>query len=375
MSRVCSSCLIDESTGVSIKENGICKYCALIDEHRDVIDAIGCKENILKQRINLFSDKGQYDCIVGLSGGKDSSYMVYRLKSNYNARVLTYTNDNGFLTPYAKENIEGIVRDFGVDHVWMRPGSDYLRAIYRSNLKKEGWPCSACVHMGESAIWTLAYEKKIPFIISGRTPEQILRRPDESCFLEDTSLVMSNLSPYDRERAVAFARRTMQRIHAEREWLLEDRHHWENAIYLHDLKIRDDFTPEYLYFFLYEPHDDLKIMEVLEKETSWRNKAKIGILSHLDCAAHDAAGYLFSRMNGYPFVSLETNALVRHGLMEREDASRHILKEKMDSSALPAESIRTLSQVSGIDPLILPLLPWLIKGERLLKGVLRKILK
>lgn len=375
MGRRCEKCLIRDDQGVLIEEDNVCEYCCVIGENRSIIDGIGDKEVILRDRLALFRDKGEYDCIVGLSGGKDSSYMVYRLKSHYHARVLAYTNDNGFLTRDAIDNIEGIVKDFGVDHVWMRPGKDYLREIYRSNLKKESWPCTACVHMGESAIWKLAYEKRIPFIISGRTPEQILRRPDSSFFKPGTSMIMNNLSPYDKHNVLLFADMIGRRIRSEREWLLKDKRFWSNEIYMKESTIPGDFAPEYLSFFLFEPHDDLGIMEVLEKETSWRNRSKIGILSHLDCEAHDAAGYLFHKKNGYPFVSLEASSLIRLGRMNEQEAEKIIRKEKKNASIAPMDSIRALSRVAGMHPLELFIMPDVIKVKRSLKKTIKSILK
>jgi hypothetical protein len=301
--------------------------------------------------------------------------MVYRLTSHYQAKVLAYTNDNGFLTRHAVENIQGIVEDFGVDHVWIRPGKDYLREIYRSNLKKECWPCTACVHMGESAIWKLAYEKRIPFIISGRTPEQILRRPDPTLFQPGTAIIMNNLSPYDKHNVLLFGDMIRKRIRSEREWLLKDTRYCSNEIYIKESTIPADWAPEYLSFFLYEPHDDIRIMNVLEKETSWRNRSNIGVLSHLDCEAHDAAGYLFNKRNGYPFVSLEASSLIRLGRMNKQEAEKVIRKEREDSSVAPMDSLKALSRVTGMDHRELLIMPGVVKVRRLLKGTFRNILK
>ncbi|MBN1637283.1 MAG: hypothetical protein JW920_12260, partial [Deltaproteobacteria bacterium] len=327
----CSRCLVDARYGVDIDSNGVCSYCRIIDGFSDVISRIGNEEDILRDRLRMFCDKGRYDCIVGLSGGKDSSYIIYTLKAKYDARVLAFTCDNGFLTDYARDNINGIVNDFGVDHIWVRPDEELRRALYANDLRKESWPCSACVHMGESAIWKLAYENKIPFIVSGRTPEQILRRPDRELFESQNSIIRDNFTAYNRDRVHAMASEVLQRIKMEKSWLLpgnNQRFGNSSSLYLEENFMgSDDFAPEYLYFFLYEKHEELKMMETLEQETNWRNPKKIGLLSHLDCSAHDAAGYLFYRMHGVPFVGLETSAMIRHNQLDREQGRKIMHKE------------------------------------------------
>ncbi len=375
---VCIRCLVDTRYGVGIDSSGVCSYCRIIDDFSGVISRIGNCEDILYERLSMFRETGRYDCIVGLSGGKDSSYIVYTLKTKYQARVLTFTCDNGFLTDYARDNINGIVSDFGVDHVWVQPDHGLRRALYASNLRKEGWPCSACVHMGESAIWKLAYENRIPFIISGRTPEQILRKPSREIFESDTSMILDNLSAYDKKRVEAIAMESLERIHLEKIWFLgagRDKFHESPGIYLEkEFSIPDDFTPEYLYFFLYEKHDELKMMETLERETRWRNPEKVGLLSHLDCTAHDATGYLYHRMHGVPFVGLETSAMIRHEHMSLEKGKEIIQKNIISSSSFPKDSFQSLSSVTCIPLQLIRSIPYMIKARRSFKRTLKKIL-
>ena len=52
------------------------------------------------------NSKGQYDCIVGVSGGVDSSYLLYLLKEKYKLNPLAVTLDNGWSTNIAVDNIK-----------------------------------------------------------------------------------------------------------------------------------------------------------------------------------------------------------------------------------------------------------------------------
>ena len=75
----------------------MCERCRIIERHRDVVCKIGKQENILVERLRSVRGQHKYDCVVGLSGGKDSSYIIHRLKNHYGANVLAFTCDNGFL--------------------------------------------------------------------------------------------------------------------------------------------------------------------------------------------------------------------------------------------------------------------------------------
>ncbi|MCK4826297.1 hypothetical protein KA005_61715, partial [bacterium] len=261
----CRKCLIDSDRySVEVDASGICFYCRTVENFSNLIRQIGKQEKLLRERLSLFRNKGQYDCLVGFSGGKDSSYIIYRLRSYYGARVLAYTCDNGFLNEYAKLNINSIVNEFDIDHVWVKPNSTILRNITAKNLMNEGWPCSACFHMLEASAWKLAYENRIPYIISGRTPEQILRRPDVGYFDSPNSLIANNFAPYDNNRAHEFAGRTLQRIEDNKKWLLPEQKLWPLAsedLYLRSsFSIPDDFAPVYLGFFLYEEPVFVKLL-------------------------------------------------------------------------------------------------------------------
>ena len=192
-------------------------------------------------------------------------------------------------------------------------------------------------------------------------------------------MIKNNFATYDKKRVHKLAVNTLQRIENEKNWLLPDHRLWADAsdqIYLKSsFSIPDDFAPEYLLFFFYEEHDELKIMDILERETGWQwgleNNAKF---SHHDCAAHDAAGYLYNRMIGVPFLSLETSASIRHNKITHTEASKLVEKERERLSVFPRDSILALSEVSGISPFSIWLLPLRIKAIGYLKNIIKRVL-
>lgn len=374
----CRKCLIESKYyGLEMDSYGVCSCCKIIDKFPNLISQIGKQEKILQERLSLFRNIGQYDCLVGLSGGKDSSYMIYRLKSYYGARVLAYTCDKGFLTEYAKKNIDAIVEEFGIDHIWVRPNDIVLRTMFARNLNNECWPCSACFLMSKASAWKLAYENRIPYIVSGRAPEQILRKPNTEFFESPYSLINDNLASYDKNRVHKLAVGALQEIEMAKKWLLPDKRLWQVAsddLYLKSsFSIPDDFAPEWLGFFLYEEHNESYIMNILERETSWEGPENRTPLSHYDCEAHDAAAYLYYRMHGTTFTGLEISALIRQNKLSLKEGQDILRDEVGRVSTYPRESILSLSEVSGIHPFNIRLLPKRIKARNYLKSKIKKL--
>ena len=375
----CARCAIEAGfEGVTFDSEGICSCCRTIDKHAATLAQIGQQEKLLEDRLARYRDVGKYDCLVGFSGGKDSSYVIYRLRSRYNARVLAFTWDNGFLTDYARENINRMIKEFELDHLWVRPKDPVLRSAYRESIRSDCWPCSACFYFAEASPWKLACDHRIPFIVNGRIPEQILRIPNDTSFESDDSIIADNLAPYDFARVKALAERTLRRLNRLRTWLVPDKDLWpvseENVCLNSDYVLPDDFAPELLAFFLYELHNESRIMDILEQQTTWVRPDSNTPLSHADCEAHDAAGWLYTRNTRRLFLNLEISALVRHNKLSREEAAKIIEKAQGEIGRFPAESMDALAEVCGISRFDLRMMPARIKIEKAVKGTIKKMI-
>lgn len=159
----CKSCLYPSSKPNLLFEDGICSACRSYDNRSEVnwVDREAEFHKILHQ----YRRPGKYDCIVPASGGKDSFYQVWKLKSlGYNPLVVTASTDS--LTPIGSQNLSAM-RSLGVDHLEFTLNPKVRRIINRYQLINLGdisWP----EHV---AIWTIpvkvsvAYD--IPLIIWG----------------------------------------------------------------------------------------------------------------------------------------------------------------------------------------------------------------
>jgi N-acetyl sugar amidotransferase len=116
----CSRCVLDTtSSTISFDENNVCNYCHDFDKQMNKFVNIepSLKQKNLEQTINYIKKVGKnnkYDCILGLSGGVDSTYMAY-LANKLGLRPMAVHFDNGWNSEQAVKNIENIVSKLCLD--------------------------------------------------------------------------------------------------------------------------------------------------------------------------------------------------------------------------------------------------------------------
>lgn len=118
--KVCSRCIIDniDYPEISFNQAGICNVCQRYDEVSDLFNQQAVNKNkTLIKILSKIKEKGknnEYDCIIGLSGGVDSSYLAYQAKKLGLRPILVHL-DNGWNSELATKNIETIVKKLDLD--------------------------------------------------------------------------------------------------------------------------------------------------------------------------------------------------------------------------------------------------------------------
>ena len=118
--QICKRCVVNANVpGATFDANGYCNFCNTFIEHNTHI--IQKDPALQKQELDVFVQKvirngkgKQYDCIVGVSGGVDSSWVLVQVKK-LGLRPLAAHMDNGWNSELAQNNIENLVRGLGVD--------------------------------------------------------------------------------------------------------------------------------------------------------------------------------------------------------------------------------------------------------------------
>jgi len=116
--KTCIRCVCNEKIpGIFFDENGVCNYCHQYDELNAEYPTGKVGKAKLKELAKKIKGDGkgkQYDCIVGVSGGCDSSYLVY-LTIELGLRPLAVHFDNTWNSKIAVENIQRVLNKLGVD--------------------------------------------------------------------------------------------------------------------------------------------------------------------------------------------------------------------------------------------------------------------
>lgn len=138
--RTCTRCVMDDTAvGIVFDEQGHCNYCTEFLERleRTGLVAPDAQREAFLARIRKDGRGKEYDCIIGLSGGVDSSYVLYLAVKN-GLRPLAVHLDNGWNSELAVHNIANLVRSLGVDlytHVidW-NENRDLQKSFFKANV-------------------------------------------------------------------------------------------------------------------------------------------------------------------------------------------------------------------------------------------------
>ena len=159
----CKKCLVPNSRPrITFDQNGICNACNYLALRKK----INWKErkDELKEILNQNrSKKGNYDCIVPWSGGKDSSAIAYKLKFEYKMNPLLVTFAPLIPTEVGFKNRESLVK-LGFDNYYFRPNQNASRLLSKRFFIERGdpkvhWTCGI-----KSIPLKVAIEKKIPLV-------------------------------------------------------------------------------------------------------------------------------------------------------------------------------------------------------------------
>lgn len=171
---ICNRCVLPASTpGINFDENSICNYCVTYQKMKFQ------GEEKLKEILNRFrSKKKKYDCMIGLSGGRDSTYTLWKLINDYKMKVLAINYNNPFTSEQASKNIQKASEILDVDIIkWGFSEGEHIKATQKALKVWAHRPSSVlipivCAHCKNwwPTIFKHARENDISLIIIGSNP-------------------------------------------------------------------------------------------------------------------------------------------------------------------------------------------------------------
>lgn len=194
--QVCSNCVMDTTDGkIVFDENGECDYCN--GYHKNILPNWNPNQNKEKELEKISSQireagKGkEYDCIIGLSGGTDSSYLAYLAKEKMNLRPLIYVVDTGWNLNVAVENIEKLVKALNLDMYTEVVNWDEMRdlqlSFFKSHVAYQDFPQDHAIFAG---LYNYAVKHNIKYVLTGaNNATECVRPPVEWVYLNDITLM------------------------------------------------------------------------------------------------------------------------------------------------------------------------------------------
>jgi N-acetyl sugar amidotransferase len=183
--QICVRCIMDTSdTSIVFNEAGLCDYCVNFDTnirpnwHDDERGEKKLAE--IAEKIRQDGRKRSFDCIIGVSGGLDSSY-VSLVTKRLGLRPLLFHVDGGWNTDQAVGNIEKIVNGLGLDLytevIDWEEMKDLQVAVLRSQIPQQDIPQDTAFF---SALYKFARKERIKYSVTGGNySTECCREPDE----------------------------------------------------------------------------------------------------------------------------------------------------------------------------------------------------
>ncbi|MBK8021003.1 MAG: amino acid adenylation domain-containing protein [Chloroflexi bacterium] len=314
--------------GVRFDASGLCSTCAAYDGYEDraaqyfkPFDELEALAAQIRAR-----STGTYDVVALLSGGKDSTYMLYQLV-RLGLRPLAFTLDNGYISDTAKDNIRRACEALGVEHVY--GATPHMNAIFVDSLKQFANVCNGCFKTIYTLAAGLAREKGISTIVTGLSRGQFFEtRLTEELFIQPSFSVAD--------------------IDAEIEQMRRAYHQRDDAI-SRSLQVDlfragsgfEDIT--FVDFYRYCDVDLREVYAFLESSGLWQRPADTG--RSTNCLINEVGIFVHQQRRGFHNYALPYSWDVRMGHKTREEAI-----DELEDDIDPARVRRILDEIGFDEP-------------------------
>jgi tRNA(Ile)-lysidine synthase TilS/MesJ len=334
MLKRCANCILPESyPGIAFNGQNVCNYC------------LTHKRTNYRGQAKLFdfvapyrNSNRKYDCIVAISGGRDSAFAAYYAVRVLNLKALAYTYDNGFMPEQTKENVKNIVDILGIDHVvekdeYMRRNQKHIISswIRRPSPATISLLCTGCQTDYKRGLVKTVESNKIPLVIlgSGEPARSFAQR------LLSVSGEIGKKFPL----VLGFSEEILR-----------------NPYYVLSPSCLVAFTREFFYRFLHKYNkyfdrvrifkyiewNEETILSVIEEELAWKKPPDSTSSWRSDCKIHLLKQYLYMRMLGFTKNDEILSGMIKENMITREEALTRLESENAISQKFLAEFLDEL---------------------------------
>jgi len=318
--QVCTRCIMDTSDpDIVFDDDGVCHHCHDYDRvMRDYVFANDVGQEKLHKAVAQIKKEGEgkrYDCIIGLSGGVDSSYVAWMVK-DLGLRPLAVHLDNGWNTEAAVRNIENIVKILDIDLYTEVLDWEEFRslqvALLRASTPDSEIPTD---HAIVATLYKVALREKVRFIVSGGNFVTELMVPlSWSNGHSDWKYIRTVNKRFGDAKLKTFPHYTF----------------FDKTYYLPHIKRIEVVSP-----LNWIEYDKFKTIEFMKKELGW---VPYGGKHHESIYTRFYQGFILPQKFGADKRRPHLSCLINDGRITRDEALREIQQPPIEEETLEREA-------------------------------------
>lgn len=329
----CKICIMpDTFPGITYDSEGVCSMCSNFKDQKQYIPSI----ESLRSRLDIIMKESEakglkYDALVAYSGGKDSTYLIYVLTQIYRLKVLALTFDNGFMSEYSFVNMRNVMNKLNADHMIICPDASIMKKIFIESTCENIYPqhlikfgsgiCISCIRMVNNMSLRVAIEKKIPMVMLGNSPGQLIQSESEIIFQD-------NKIPYELRKRLF--KPLADRIGDE--------------VYYYLMLSKEEYKtnpfPYTINAFPLIGYDEGKIYSTI-KDFGWKKPEDVDPNS-TNCRLNSLGIIKHKEQYNFHPYDYEMSMLVRLGIINREEALKRVEDPEGKAFALAEEVAKKL---------------------------------
>jgi hypothetical protein len=273
----------------------------------------------------------KYDCMVGVSGGRDSSFTLWKLVHDYGLRVLAINYANPFTSPQAKANIEEGCRRLGVDLIaWEYPDNLHAKTTRRAMRIWGRNPSSkliplVCAHC--KTLWprffAIAREQGVRLIVLGSNPLETASFKSAGFGGARTYHKLANL-PKLGAQAVGELLRNIRYLTLP----------WSLPLRMYLLASHSSPYIRWRYkdisvvrLFDYLRWDEKEVENTIAENLGWKKSDEVEATWRFDCRLDYVRRVMYGATSGVTELEDLFSKMIREGMITREEALERLAKE------------------------------------------------
>lgn len=302
--QICTRCVLDTTaTDIWFTDNGVCKYCMIHDELEKAYPHGAEGDQQLERIASRIRAEGKgkpHDCIVGVSGGRDSTFTLYTAV-NLGLRPLAVHFDNGWNSEIAVRNIENATTRLGVElHTVVADWEEFKDlqlAFLRASVPDAEVPTDYAIY---SVLFESAVAEGVRYVLEGHSFRTEGTSPISWSYM-DGRYIRAIHRQFGSGRAKSFPIMSLTRL----------------LYFLFVKRIRHVRPLEYI------DYQQQEVNRILEEELDWEY---YGGHHHESIYTQFFQSYLLPQKFGIDKRKTEYSALIRSGQREREEALEEITR-------------------------------------------------